>query len=194
MPNLEWDISPLQQIEELRKTLRAKRIKSDDVSSPDFSDTVSRREDTTSAVLDIILQNEPESGPGELRTEDGGSTRERLPFSWRFDNVIDRKLLLENKSVIISTDGNELIKYIFVKVSTFKDVSTGEYWLKFVNQSTGEMLFWNGTFTRVSKFWYSHNRIAVRKWRIENGTTGYNTDYTFLDIMSDKNGNPRISE
>lgn len=193
MPNLEWNIPPEDGIRKLREKMEARRAtKWGDLL--DFSDTKSNEENTSEAVSNIL-----ESGPAELRIQDGSPIRERIPFSWRFEHEIKRKQLSENKSIIqeyvTNSSGNHFISYIYLRESSvWDDSATWKTYLKFKNKTTGEIFRWNGTYAVISKFWYTHNRIAIQKWIIKNWKLYYSKDHTFIDIMSDDTGNPLISE
>ncbi len=193
MPNLER-IDPQDQINILRRMMERKRLKNTQSDNgDDFCDTKSNEEYTIDAVSNIM-----ESRPGELRTEEGNSIRDRLPFIWRFENEINRELLIKNKSTIQeyrnTTDGNIFIEYKYIDNSKVLDDPTKKKWLKLENQSTGEIVLWNGTYTIIKKFWYTHNRIAIQRWAKENGGMRYSLSYTFIDIISDNTGKPLISE
>lgn len=193
MPNLEWT-DPQDQIVRLRRMMERKRLKNTQPdNSNDFCDTKSNEEHTIEAVSNIM-----ESRPGELRTEEGNSIRDRLPFIWKFENEINRDLLIKNKSTIQeyknTNDGNIFIEYRYIENSKVYDKATEKQWLKWKNQTTGEIMLWNGTYTIIKKFWYTHYRIAIQKWTIENGGMRYSLNYTFIDIIANKDGNSIISE
>ncbi len=192
MSNLKSVPDIEDQIQRIRLAIEEKRAKKNMPVNGNNLGNIGIQRDTTRNVFTTL-----ESDLGELRTQDGNSVRQRQSFDWKFENEINRKELIENKSIIQeyqrTSNGNQFISYRYIRESKHLDDITKEPWLKFQNESTKEIVIWNGTFTTVSKF--QSNRIAIRKWKEENGAITYNDPtYTFIDILADDTGMPIISK